>query len=89
MWLSFVFFLLLVVVVIGGVLLGGVFTIVLVPIAVLVVVAAIGYGMWARSAGAKTTSEEGPGDPLPHSGHRNTAPRPATPDELVDARRQQ
>lgn len=89
MWLAFIFIFGAIFVIIAGILSGGIFTIVLVPLAVLalagwVLYAAFGY--YASSTGARGRREDAP---LPHSGHSNTASRPATPDELVDARQQQ
>lgn len=90
MWLSFLFFIVALFILAAGVLSGGIFTLVLVPLAVIIAVAVIGYGMWARAAGGSATpAHSGVGDPLPGSNHQNTAATPATPDDLVDARQQQ
>jgi hypothetical protein len=88
MWLYIFVVPLVVVMIIGGLLAGGIFTIVFLPIAVIIVAAAVIYTMWAQS----TDRENIPGErervkPLPHTGHRNTAAAPSTPDQLVDARR--
>ncbi len=73
----------------GGIVLGGVFTLILVPIAGVAVAAGIAYSMWARAAGGAKVKEGAMTDkPLPHSEHRNTAPAPSTPDDLVNARQQ-
>ena len=88
MWLYIFVVPLVVVMIIGGLLAGGIFTIVFLPIAVIIVAAAVIYTMWAQS----TDPENIPGErervePLPHTGHRNTAAAPSRPDQLVDARR--
>lgn len=75
---------------IAGVFSGGVFTIVLVPLAVIAVVAAVTTLMSARAAGITETLTQPP-DPVP-SGRisRDSGPPPGevptTPDEYVDAR---
>jgi hypothetical protein len=91
MWLTFPVALLVVLFIIGAIVGGGIFTIVLVPIAVIMIVAAVGFSMWnrAQSQGSGRSHKAQTGDPLPHSGHRNVAPSPSTPDDLVDARQQQ
>ena len=52
MWLYLIAGFLLVVGVIGGLLSGGIFTIVVLPLGVIVLLAALAAGMWARGAGA-------------------------------------
>jgi hypothetical protein len=91
MWLAFPFFVVVIFMLVGGVLFGGIFTIVLVPLAFIVMVSAVGYLMWARAAGASATVDEQrvAQEPLPHSSHSNSPAAPATPDELVDARQGQ
>jgi hypothetical protein len=88
MWLAILFFLGAVFVAVAGVLTGGIFTLVLVPIAVIAVVSAIGYAGWGylKGGGTQQEVESARSDPLPHSGHSNVPARPNTPDELVDAR---
>jgi hypothetical protein len=90
MWLGLLGIVIAVFVAIAGVLTGGIFTIVLVPLAVIAIVGTVVYAMWGYAAGAGTQQEaESLGDPLPHSEHTNAAPRPNTPDELVNARQRQ
>jgi len=87
MWLTFLFFVVAVLVLAGWILIGGPVALVLVPLAIIVV---LGYGAWSRATGLSASlPQSGAEDALPHSGHQNTAPRPATPDDLVDARQQQ
>lgn len=76
----------------GIVFLGGVYTLVLVPLAVLGLVSAVGYAMWGR---AQAASAEGATDathtarrPLPGRGRRARGRVPTSPERLVDARRQ-
>ncbi len=81
---------LVVLAILGGVLLGGVFTIVLIPIALIIVIAAIGYSVAARAAQPRTAAGSESGGPLPtdqqpgSGGHVRT-----TPERLADARRVQ
>jgi len=88
MWLYIFIVPLAIIMLVGGLLAGGIYTIVFLPIAVIIAVAAVLYTMW----GSRTSRETVPSEredvrPLPHSGHGNTAPTPSTPDQLVDARR--
>ena len=91
MWLSFPTLILVVLMIIGGIIGGGVFTFVLVPVAVIVTLVAIALSAWSRSQARSGTASEAAqtGDPLPHSRRRNTPGTPATPDQLVNARRHQ
>lgn len=90
MWLAPIVVLLLILALIGAVIGGGIFTLVLVPIAILVGLSALGYAMWNRaSAPGLTAQGTSTSDPLPHSHHLNTAPTPSTPDALVDAQQKQ
>jgi hypothetical protein len=76
MWLYLIAAFLLVVGVIGGILSGGIFTIVVLPLGVIVLLAALAAGMWARGAGASAhggKSEIEP-RPLPHTNR----PQPGT-----------
>lgn len=90
MWLALLFFLGALFVAVAGVLSGGIFTIILVPLAVIAVIGAIAYTAlgYAGGAGSQQEVEAARSDPLPHSEHQNVAPAPNTPDDLVDARRQ-
>jgi len=91
MWLYMIAAFLLVVGIIGGIVSGGIFTIVVLPLGVIVLAAGAAAGMWSRSAGASAHGDvtEIEPRPLPHSNR----PQPGThgtssPDELVDARRE-
>jgi hypothetical protein len=77
----------------GIIFLGGVYTLVLVPLIVIALGSTLAYMLWARAqagaAGAEThASSESEQRPLPH---RRRAPRhtvPTSPERLVDARRE-
>ncbi|MGI8505933.1 MAG: hypothetical protein ACR2MK_03850 [Solirubrobacteraceae bacterium] len=92
MWLAIGLFFVLLFMLIAGVLSGGIFTIVLVPAAILLGIALM-FGGWGRAKGGRSTESRSKKAsspaPLPQSDHRNTAPAPATPDAIVDARQQQ
>jgi hypothetical protein len=90
MWLVTLAFPIIVVMVVGGLIAGGIYTIVFIPVAVIIGGFALVYTIWGRS----TKQSNIPGErervrPLPHTQHSNTAASPATPDQLVDAQRQQ
>lgn len=75
--------------VIAGVLSGGVFTIVLVPLAVIAVVSAVVMLMSARAAGVSATlarTEPQPPGPAPRGEGTPAGEVPVTPDEYVEAR---
>lgn len=89
MWLFFVVGVLVVAGVVGGAFAGGVYTIVLIPLAVIALFAAIVYGYF--TGGAQRHAEAGrarrrPAAP-PTAQHDASAPAPSTPDQLVDAKR--
>jgi uncharacterized membrane protein len=90
MWLYMIAVVLLVAGIGGAVLTGGIFTIIVLPLGVIVLVAAIVVGMGARGSGAgsvENASEFEPA-PLPHTNRPQPGSSGTTsPDELVDARR--
>jgi hypothetical protein len=88
MWLYMIAAVLLVFGLGGAVLTGGIFTIVVLPLGAIVLVAAIVVGMGAHGSGAGSVDGEYEPSPLPHTNR----PQPGTsgttsPEELVDARR--
>jgi hypothetical protein len=93
MWVYLLAGVLLVIGLIGAVLGGGIFTIVLIPIGLIVAATAILFGMWGRSAqgsGGGETEEGHISDaPLPHSEQGPTGRAPTSPEALADARRAQ
>lgn len=83
---------LLVVGVIGSIFSGGIFTILVLPLGVIVLLVAFAGGMWGRGSGASTHGDatEIEPRPLPHTNR----PQPGTygttsAEELVDAREAQ
>jgi hypothetical protein len=92
MWLFLSALIVLVIGIAGSIFSGGIFTIVLIPLGVIALATAAGSSMFAHSAHRKAGGDRaGAGEPrpLPSSNHQNTAPAPSTPEDLVDARRQQ
>ncbi|MFZ0042697.1 MAG: hypothetical protein WAK93_15410 [Solirubrobacteraceae bacterium] len=89
MWLALPVIVLLVLGIVGGLVVGGIYAAVLVPLAVIVGVAGFGYSIWASRREGGLPDERGGVDPLPHSGHSNTAATPSSPDQMADARRTQ
>jgi hypothetical protein len=79
--------------IVGGTLAGGIFTIVLVPLAGIVFVSAIVYSLWGRalqgSAGARTDAVHTTDRPLPSQQRRPSGRARTSPQRLADARRQQ
>lgn len=79
--------------IVGGSLAGGIFTIVLVPLALIALVSAVVYAMWGRSMegsrGVPTDAEHTSTQPLPHRRRRPSGRAPSSPEGLADARRQQ
>ncbi len=78
-----------------GLFAGGIFTIVLVPLGLIVLVAAVTMGMLSRRAQARAGGSVGPSQqreaekPLPISEPADTGRAPTTPEGLADARRLQ
>jgi len=77
---------LVVLAILGGILLGGIFTIVLVPFAIIALVAAVGYSIAARAAQPRedTGSAE---RPLPTGQQTGSGRVRTSPERLADARR--
>jgi hypothetical protein len=93
MWLYLILGALVVLAIAGGTVLGGIFTIVLVPIAGIVLVSAVVYAMWGRaqqgSAGGSTEASDSTDRPLPHRQPTRSGRAPTSPEALADARRGQ
>lgn len=93
MWFYPVVLVLVILAVVGGSLAGGIFTIVLVPLAAIVLVSAIVYSMWGRalqaSEGVSADATHTTRRPLPHRRRRDSGRAPTSPEGLVDARREQ
>ena len=93
MWFYPLLLSLVVLAVVGGTLAGGVYTIVLIPLAVIALASWALYALWARASagrqGAETDATHTADRPLPHRPRRPTARVRARPEDLVDARRAQ
>lgn len=93
MWFYPLIVLLVALVIVGASLAGGIFTIVLVPLAVIVLVSAVVYALWGRaiqgSRGVSTDPTHPTAEPLPHRRRRPSGRAPGSPERLADARRQQ
>ena len=91
MWLYIFAAVLVVLGLIGATLGGGIFTIVLIPIGLLIAVSVVIFGMWGRapqgSAGGDPDPRQSNELPLPHSRPESTGRVPTSPEALADARR--
>jgi hypothetical protein len=88
MWLLVVIAFLGLVAILGGALAGGIFTIVLIPLAVIAFVAVVGYGYFGGAAERRRGDRSTDRPPAPSTAQQpSSVGRPSTPDELVDARR--
>lgn len=78
---------------VGAVFLGGVYTLVLVPLVVIALLSALGYALAARSravsSGSTAEAEQSGHRPLPHRRERMPSRAATTPERLVEGRRQQ
>jgi hypothetical protein len=88
MWLYLVGVVLAVLAIAGTVLGGGIFTIVLIPLAAIALISAVAASVLGRAAqpGGDGTGEE---PALPHDRPREPGHVPTTPERLADARRVQ
>ena len=93
MWLYLLAGVLLVLGIAGGLLFGGIFTIVLIPIAVVIAGSAFLYAAWNRAsqgaAGGSVDSHPSTNRPLPHTRRGDSGRTPTSPEGLADARRVQ
>ncbi|MHB8657993.1 MAG: hypothetical protein ACYC91_08555 [Solirubrobacteraceae bacterium] len=91
MWLFPVAGLLVVLGLLGGAVAGGIYTIVLIPLGAIALLAGLAYSLMARQSqeaqggGGAPTVEP----PLPSGGQPTQAQAPSTPEQLTDARRVQ
>jgi membrane protein implicated in regulation of membrane protease activity len=90
MWLVWFIVPLVIVMVIGGLLAGGIFTIVFLPFALLIIAVAVVFSMYGKSSGRRTLPRDQPTatDLGTGTGHTNVASSPNSPGDLTDARRQ-
>ncbi|TMM08762.1 MAG: alanine:cation symporter family protein [Actinobacteria bacterium] len=93
MWLYLLVAVLVALCIFGGIFAGGVFTIILVPLAVIGFFSALAYALIAggakRSAGASADPSEGAKGPVTRVSQTPSPRAPSSPGELVDARRAQ
>jgi hypothetical protein len=93
MWFYPVVLVLVILAIAGGSVAGGIYTIVLIPIAVIVAVSAIVYSLWGRAlqggGGVSTEASHTSSRPLPHGRRRPSGRAPSSPEALADARRRQ
>jgi hypothetical protein len=87
MWLYLIVAALVVLGLVGGAFAGGIFTIVLLPIAAIVLIAGLAYTSLGRGAEQKqnAATPEEPG--LPHNVERSSGHAPTSPEALADSRR--
>lgn len=85
MWLYFTAFILLIVGIIGSFFSGGIFTILFIPLGVVLVLVAGGSSVLAARA-KHTGRERAPAQPLPTHAPADTGHPLSTPGDLVDAR---
>ena len=93
MWFYPVVIALVILAIVGGTLAGGIFTIVLVPLAAIVLISSIVYGVWGRAleagAGTPAVASHVADRPVPHRPRRPSGRVRTSPEALADARRQQ
>ena len=93
MWFYPVLLALVVLAVVGGAFAGGIYTVVLVPLAAIAVISAGVYALWGRAlqsgSGGSTDASHASRRPLPHRRRRPSGRAPSSPETLADARRQQ
>ncbi len=91
MWLYMIVGALVLIGVLGGILAGGIFTIALLPLALIILVTGVVFGLWGRSAQGTSepeTENAEPGTrPLPHQGQGEPGSTLSSPEGLADARR--
>jgi uncharacterized membrane protein YfcA len=93
MWFYPVVLVLVIFAIVGATLAGGVYTIVLIPLAAVVLISALVYTLWGRALqgreGVATDATHTSARPLPHRRRRPSGRAPSSPEALADARRQQ
>ena len=91
MWFYMIAGFLLLVGIVGGVASGGIFTLIFVPLGLIMLAVAAFTGAFGRASqnrGARRETSPTEPEPLRHSPAQGT-PAPSRPDDLVDARRAQ
>jgi hypothetical protein len=97
MWLTFIAIVLVAAAVLASVVSGGVFTIILIPLAAVAVVLALGSGLLGRASAVRAGETQGDAADSTSRTSPNTLPRsrrrsghvPSSPERLADARREQ
>jgi hypothetical protein len=93
MWLYAIAGFLLIVGIVGGLLGGGIITIALIPIAVVIAASAFLYTAWGRASegasGGGLDAHPSTNRPLPHNFREDTGHAPSSPERLADTRRSQ
>lgn len=89
MWFLIVVAFLGLLAIVGGTLAGGIFTIVLIPLAVIAFVTVVGYTYFSGAAERRASGERRRGRPSapPTAQQPSAPPPPSTPEQLADARR--
>jgi hypothetical protein len=88
MWLFWFVLPLVIVMVLGGLLAGGIFTIVFLPLALIIIAIAVISSMYGVSDRRRRLPRDQPTAMDLGTGAVNESPAPSTPSELTDARRQ-
>jgi hypothetical protein len=90
MWLFWFVLPLVIVMVIGGLLAGGIFTIVFLPLALIIIAIAVTSTLYGKSRRRRALPRDQPTatDLGTGTGHTNVAAPPNSPGDLTDARRQ-
>jgi hypothetical protein len=86
MWLYLIVVTLVIIGIVGGIFAGGIFTIVLLPVALIVLLSGFGYSLMARAAAEKAGAADAD-NPLPHQPRPEETNVRTTPERLADARR--
>jgi hypothetical protein len=93
MWLYAIAAFLLLVGIVGGLLGGGIITIALIPIALIIAASAFIFTAWGRasegSSGGEMDAHPSTNRPLPHNFRQDSGHAPSSPERLADTRRAQ
>jgi hypothetical protein len=86
MWLYLIAIVFLIFGIVGGIATGGIFTIIFIPLGVIVLLAAIFSGGMAKLSQRRHGGRP-PSQPLPHQPPHESGSVPTSPEALADARR--
>jgi hypothetical protein len=88
MWLYMITIVLILIGLVGALVGGGIFTIVLIPLAlVILIVGSLSSAAGRKAPDSDTTAETHVPEPLPHTPERPSGRVPTSPERLADARR--